>query len=331
MSTAAREDTPLPGRLIQKNAFVTIALILFSLCPAAAQQQDCMASYYRSKSPACVDEVIAQLRRTQGSRSEPSALIGFLAQLFRDSLSERERILKGDSSDYVKSVDLVILHRAGLADEAQKFAAANNLAAANDKLRAARLVPLDALQPSSVPGDNDLLIGAYMASGNAAFLQKILSNYASADDDMTSDALRIGFMNGKFGPTLAPKGREPAIMQAACAKYQCKTDPAKLLRIMTLSSAIWALQSLAAKDDGVKKALADFFEGDARLKNLYTAERTAFGNYLTTIVAVTALKNDQRSADQEQVFAAMSKSASIYENLGSPAEAFAPMTSLKQK
>jgi hypothetical protein len=175
-----------------------------------------MASYYRSKQPSCVDDTLAQFRQEAGGgRADPNTVIGFLAELFRTSPQERERLLKAEPSDHVKSVDVISLYRAGLPDEAQKFAAANNLAGLSDRLRAARMPPLDALRPSSTPGDNDLLIGAYMASGNTALIQRILDNYSGADDGMVSDGLRVGFMMNKFGPGLAPKGRDSVMIKVA--------------------------------------------------------------------------------------------------------------------
>ncbi|MEA2943508.1 MAG: hypothetical protein QOD09_4037 [Bradyrhizobium sp.] len=311
-----------------RRASSAFALALLCLFPAigVANAQQCMAGYYRAKSPACIDQVLAQFRQMPNPRSEPSTIIGFLAQIFRGSAQEREHILKAESTDYVKSVMLLSLYRAGLPDDAQKFATANNLSAQSEKLRGMHLIALDAVKPSSVPGDNDLLIGAYRASGNTSLIQRILENYSSADDAMAADGFRIGLMMSKF----APKGRPAVTVQAACARYQCKEDQTKLLRVMTLATALWSLQSLSGQDDGVKKALSDFFARDARLKNLFATEQTAFGNYLTAIVAVIALKDDHTGPDREQAYAAMDKSASIYENLGSAKDAFAPMMNLKK-
>jgi hypothetical protein len=228
----------------------------------------------------------------------------------------------------VKSVDVISLYRAGLPDEAQKFAAANNLAGLSDRLRAARLPSLDAVRPSSTPADNDLLIGAYMASGNTALVQRVLDNYSGADDGMVSDGLRIGFMMSKFGPGLAPKGRDSVMIKVACTKYDCKTDQTKFLRVMTLGTAIWSLQSLSAQDDGIKKALSEFFSRDARLKNLFATEQAAFGNYMTAIVLVSTFQKDRAGAAQDQAYEQMSKSASAYENLGSGKDAFEPFKNL---
>ncbi len=319
-------------RSVRLTSFAfALALLCFLSAVGVASAQQCMTSYYREKSSACVDAVLAQFRQMQPNpRSEPSNIIGFLAAIFRGSAQERERILNAESTDYVKSVMLLSLYRAGLPDDAQKFATANNLSAQSEKLRGMRLIALDAVKPSSVPGDNDLLIGAYMASGSPALVQRILANYSSADDAMASDGFRMGLMMSKFGPAMTPKGRNAVMVQAACAKYQCKEDQTKLLRVMTLGTALWSLQSLSGQDEGIKKTLSDFFARDARLKNLFTIEQTAFGNYLTAIVAVIALKDDHTAPDREQAYAAMDKSASIYENLGSAKDAFAPMMNLKK-
>ena len=124
--------------------------------------------------------------------------------------------------------------------------------------------------------------------------------------------MRIGMLQAQFGPSMAPKGHQTRIMQTVCEKYQCETDKTKLLRIMTLSTAIWALQSLAAKDDGIRKTLSDVFQIDPRLKGLYEAERTASGNYFAAVTFVTVLGNGRSDAEQDQAFAAMSKAAVIY-------------------
>jgi hypothetical protein len=308
-----------------------LALLCFFPAVGVASAQQCMTSYYRAKSPACIDDALAPFRLTVvNSKSDPSTVIGFLAELYRTSPQERQRILKSEPSNYLNYINLVSLYRAGLPEEAQKFSSANNIPALSERIRAMRLVPLEAVRPSSLPGDNDLLIGAYMASGSTVFIQRILDNYSSADDGMVSDALRVGLMMGKFGPGVAPKGRDNAMMPAACAKYQCKIDQVKFLRVVTLATALWSLQSLSGQDDGIKKTLSDFFTRDTRLKNLFTIEQTAFGNYVAAIAFVAAFKDDKTGADRDQAYAAMDKSATIYEGLGSAKEAFAPMMNLKK-
>jgi hypothetical protein len=169
-----------------------------------------------------------------------------------------------------------------------------------------------------------------MASGDRTFIQRILDNYSTADDGMVGDALRIGFMMTQFGPSLMPKRRDNVTAQAACAKYQCKVDQTKFFRVMTLATAIWSLQSLAGHDDGIKKTLSEFLARDTRLKTLFTTEQVALGNYIAAIAGANAFKDDHAGTEHEQAYAAMSKSASIYENLGPTNEAIAPFMGLKK-
>ena len=303
---------------------IAILLVLVQLGSAAAANTDCMSHYYRSKPADCIDSTLSQLRTATRSKSDPSTVIGFLAQLFVTSPAEKARILNDEPSDYIRSVDLVALHRAGLAEDARQFAEKYQLSALLGKLQASRLAPLATVIPSSTPADNDLLIGAYMASGDTAFITRILQNFSSADDGMASDAMRLGFMQSKFGPNFAPKGREAVMAAAACEKYQCKTDRARFLRVLTLASAFWALQSLGRQDDGIEKTFAGFFERDARLKLLRAGEEAAFGNYLTALTVFSVFKPDQ-AGDADQTVTSMNKAALAYENLEPANKVFEPI------
>jgi len=89
-----------PHRLtVLKSIGFSLALLLLSAEMAMSMGQECMASYYRAKSPACIDGTLAQFRQTSGHQSDPNTLIGFLAELFRSSPQERDRILSSESSD----------------------------------------------------------------------------------------------------------------------------------------------------------------------------------------------------------------------------------------
>ena len=46
---------------------------------------------------------------------------------------------------------------------------------------------------------------------------------------------------------------------------------------------------------------------------------------MTAIVLISTFQKDRTGADQDQAYAMMSKSASIYENLGSSNDAFEPL------
>jgi hypothetical protein len=90
--------------------------MFMQFCPASAFAvgEGCMASYYRAKSPACIDDTLAQLRQLAASgKAEPNTIIGFLAELFRTSPRERERLLNTEPSHYVKSGDANYAARRG--------------------------------------------------------------------------------------------------------------------------------------------------------------------------------------------------------------------------
>ncbi|SEE08336.1 hypothetical protein SAMN05519104_5160 [Rhizobiales bacterium GAS188] len=77
--------------------------------------------------------------------------------------------------------------------------------------------------------------------------------------------------------------------------------------MLTLSSAIWALQSLSEHDEGIKKYFAKFFENDQRLKRLSATELAAFQNYVTLSIAYAAVKDNPN----------INSALSIFEELGS--------------
>ena len=111
-----------------------------------------MDFYYRTKLPGCIDSILSSFRQTALSgKADPSTIIGLLAQLFSASPEEKQRILNDEPSDYVRSVDLVALYRAGLLDDARQFADKNNLSGLLQKLEADRPAPLVAVRPLSIP------------------------------------------------------------------------------------------------------------------------------------------------------------------------------------
>jgi hypothetical protein len=103
---------------------IALLLSIIGSGSAVALGQECMAGYYRARSTACVDGILADFR--QKPRSDPNTLLGFLAELFKDSPQERDRILKAETSDFMKSVELTSLWLAGQTEEARKFAEALN-------------------------------------------------------------------------------------------------------------------------------------------------------------------------------------------------------------
>jgi hypothetical protein len=82
---------------------------------------------------------------------------------------------------------------------------------------------------------------------------------------------------------------------------------------MTLASAYWALDSLAAKDETIRKASQAFLDADPRVKAIEQNERNAFAAYVELLSAWTAAKGDPDSADRAKSEDAI---LSGYENLG---------------
>jgi len=294
--------------------FLIFALVFLAMLgtAAAAGGPDCYATFYQTKDMTCIDALIESVRKQEATgdqaRSAPEAAIGFLAQVFRDYPQQEVRILTQDASPRLKSVYLTALFRAGKLEDAKIYADAIGWMDGFKRYSDGGITPLKLVNPLAYPGENDLLIGAYMASGNTEYATRILANYKSAADGMVSDAIRISLMTSKFGPNLTPPGRENAMMPAACERYQCKTDPRSLMRVMTLTTGLWAVRSLAQRDEGIKGALIDFFKSDQRIQQLSAREEVAFGNYLTMVIAYAAIKDNPK----------INESLSTYEKLGTP-------------
>lgn len=130
-----------PETAVKKLPSLAIALLHLQCAPAGAAAQDCMNDYYRSKPAGCVESILSSFRTEPRSKSDPSTVIGFLAQLFVMSPAEKQRALNAEPSDYVRSMHLMALHRAGLADDARTFSDKHQLQALLQKLEANRLAP----------------------------------------------------------------------------------------------------------------------------------------------------------------------------------------------
>jgi len=294
-------------------AAFAFALLTLPALVNAAGAADCYTTFYQSKNMQCVDSLLDTLRALKtapGAHNNP-AMVGFLGALFSEYPDKREAILKQDTPANMKGLYIEALYRGGLQQEAKTYADSNGFAEAFRFFQGQNLPPLVSLKPSAIPSDNDMLIGAYMASGNTLYIRYLLGNFTTAGNAMASDAFRIAMMAGKFGKTMAPQGRPAVMMQAACQRYKCKANAHDLMRVMTLASGFWALQSLSAHDAGIKKTFDDFFKNDKRLSQLFTVEATGFNNYLVNLTAFAAIKDNPK----------INASLTIYENLGSVKDA----------
>lgn len=281
-----------------------------------AQNSNCMATFYQTKDMKCVDTVLNTLGKSANNwekqpASVPYAAVGFFAEIFSDYPQEREHLLSQDVSSPIKSLYLSALMSAGLTEAAKKYAHRNSWNGGEEKLQAGHVTPLKLVRPKSKPAENDLLIGAYNASGNTDYIAAILENYTNAGDEMVSDAFRVSLMTSHFGAALTPQGRPSTMAAAACKKYNCKTNINDWMQLMTLASADWAVQSLATHDDGIRNTYTNFLNKNAHIKQLMIQEKTAFENYATMLAIFSSIKNNQN----------INSSLQIYEELGSAQDA----------
>jgi hypothetical protein len=291
---------------------LTALLSLMPLqAPAAGTGADCYTKYYKKKQTACIDNLLRAVEAappTNDPFKVPEAITGFLAQVFVTDETEKKAILAQKLSPKTKGAIVASLYRAAQSQQAEDFARANNLEAVLKVIAEMYLSPIKNIEPKSYPGDNDVLIGAYMASGDIDYIKKILNNYTSASDQMVHDAFRMGFMQGKFG-SKAP-GRNDDMAATLCERYECKKSPRDFYRVLTLSTAYWATSSIAKNDEGVKKTVDEFFKSDPRVNSIQEEERTNFGNYL---VSYAIYKADVSRAT-------MDKSLQVFEHFGSNKE-----------
>lgn len=269
------------------------AVILIIIMPAYAEgNRGCVRNFYQTHDMSCVEEVIDKMEKSNNpSVATNQSGVGMMAALFNKFPDRKEKFLSRAKSPYLKILYMQALQRAGLAFDAEIYAVKNKL----DKLyiiyMAKHPAPLKNLIAVTAE-DNDLLLGAYMVSGNTQYIQNILAPLKEANDAMASDAIRMAFLKAKFGPDVFPKDRKTEGIMPLCKKYDCKKDPKEFIRLATLSSGIWAIQTFAKKDENIEKVESDFFIKDKRLGMIFYKESVWFGNYLTLLTASSFAQND---------------------------------------
>ncbi len=282
--------------MIKKIAVLfALNLFVFSGVAIASEKNNCYTDFYITKDMSCVDKYLdlmptRELKLPDDGSTHYQSQSGFLAEIFLAYPQKKESILSKASSNEVKRIYFEALYAAGLEKEAKQYADANGFTEVFNKYKAQNFSVIKLLKSSYYAGDNDLLISAYMASGDDNYIKNILDNFTSAEDGMVIDAFRLGLMQGKFGSSLTHKGRKNVITQTSCEKYKCKSNPRDFMRLLTLSSGFWAIQSLSQEDKIIKKISADFFNKDKRLYKLLEVELVGFSNYLTLLPVYIAIK-----------------------------------------
>jgi len=307
-------------RLIRGLAFA--AALWASASVAQTPSDDCASTYYRDKSEACLDETLAALRDASSVKPEiNAAMVGFLAGVMTSTPKMEAKILAAVGPPTMKTTILMALERAGRDKAARNFAQSEKLQTALAALESEPPPRLGEVKPRSAAADNDLLIGAFMATGDPAYIKAILGNFSAARDDEIRDAVRVALMQANFGEH-DRRGGYRRLARVVCGKYQCKRDLAAFSRVMTLSSAYWALATLGAKDEAIRKTSQAFLDADVRIKTIEQNERDAFAAYLERVSAWTAAKNNPDLADKAKSDDAL---LSDYEDLGSTRNLLHPL------
>lgn len=106
--------------------FAIVAALIGAARQAFAQSDDCMSVFYRTKDAACLDGLVASLDRAPAG-VENGAIIGFFAALFDSSPEMRRKLLDAVHSSRAADTYFIALSKAGLTDEARRFASARGL------------------------------------------------------------------------------------------------------------------------------------------------------------------------------------------------------------
>jgi hypothetical protein len=307
-------------RLILAIAFVAV------LCPSAGAAQaaagDCASTYYRDKNDACLSATLAALRDASSVKPEINfAMVGFLAGVIKSTPAKETTIVAAVGPPAMKTTILMALNRAGRDEAARSFAQSENLQTALAGLESELPPRLGEIKPRSAVADNDLLIGAFMATGDPAYIKAILGNFTAATDDQIRDAVRVALMQASFGEN-DRRGGYGRLARVVCGKYLCRRDLSKFSRVMTLSAAYWTLASLAATDETVRKTGQAFLDADARINAIEQNEQDAFAAYRERLSAWTAAKSNPDLADKAKSDDAL---LSDYEDLGSSRNLLHPL------
>jgi hypothetical protein len=316
----------LMKRLIQGIAIAALLALGASTGAAQDQSSDCASTYYRGKSEACLAETLASLRDATSIKPEVNmAMVGFLAGVIKSTPAMEPKILAAIGPPAMKTTILMALDRAGKDEAARRFAEAEKLQAALAGVESESPPKLNEVRPRSAVADNDLLVGAFMATGDPAYIKAILGNFSAAPDDQIHDAVRVALMQASFGET-DHRGGYSRLARAVCSKYRCRHEPSDFPRVMTLSAAYWTVGSLAAKDETVRAANLAFLDADPRLKAIERDEEAAFAAYAERLSAWTAAKNNPDLADKAKSDDAL---LSAYENLGPTRDLLHPLIQIQ--
>jgi hypothetical protein len=290
---------------MRKVLFIVLVYVLLVLPSIAlADKKPCYTTFYQTEKMSCVYETLPLIKK---QRAVNPTMVGYFSELFKLYPKQIKAVLKKSDTPIIKSTMIEALYRAGVQAQAKAYAKQVKLGKVFDQLQAKKAATIDEIRPAFIPADNDLLIGAYMVSGASERIEVILNGTTKIPSSILHDVFRVSFMQQKFGPGLTPKDRGAVMAKALCFKYECKKDIKYFMHIMTLSSGIWMINSLAKTDENIKAILKAFLDKHKEVKKVFLYESTSFSNYLTMYVGI-AMDPDNKP---------MQKFLITYEKLGS--------------
>lgn len=247
-----------------------------------AQPGSCLFTHFKVKSPDCADQVLGLSASLSPGAFDPGMPpIGFLAEVFLRSPTERARILAAPDRPGSGVFILTALLRAGLTEEAGRFAADAKLQSLFERMRALPMATLPEITAAGTVAakDTEFLVGAYGASGNRRYLDLILTAFDGADEQTTGIGLRLGLLAAKWGAAVAPAGHRSKIFQNFCTRVGCKAKQPEAMRILGITAAYGAVSTIARDDPNTQKALDAAFAKRKALKAILAQEQAYLTNY----------------------------------------------------
>lgn len=174
---------------------------------------------------------------------------------------------------------------------------------------------LRTMKPAT-PADNDRLLAEYKSTKDTIYIRQMLKTYAESEDEILRNARRYAYFARQFDNPKNPRRElKKTTSIAACQKYDCASRSEKSKEFFTLSSGMWAIDLLSKTNLDVKVTVAEFLNGNKRMKKIYDEEGGLFSDYLTlSLVYVIQPEKVDSILTTYEKFGALDKQA-VNENL----------------
>jgi hypothetical protein len=255
----------------------------------------CVKDYYKTKSPKCIDTLVKAI--DPANLQQKIVITHFLAAVFKDDAQMKQRALAINVPDNSKVLLLNALYMAGLKEDFIQYAVENKLEKQLKLISESKIKKLSEIKPKDKAGDNDILLNAYLATGNLEYLQPIFANYQNTSKAELADAIRVAVLITKFGPAMVPKNGKAKFVENLCNKYKCKSKSSKIGNVMTVAGAHWSLLQLAHEEKAVQDAFTDFLDKNKPVMEVIAKENANFTNY-AILLNVTPIEEDKKLVEK---------------------------------